>query len=218
MRVLDLFSGTGSATEAFRRLGHEVVTVDVLLDNRADIRGSVLDADVQAEILGRGPFDFVWASPPCQAFSVASLSLNWNKDGTPKSQLAGNGERLVSAALGIIASSGAPYWVMENPRGMLRTRPVVAHLERRTVTYCRLGESHMKPTDLWGKFPPGLLLPNPCTSGAPCHEAAPRGARTGTQGIQGARERGRVPYALSLILALSLTPTQSDLFPKEVSP
>ncbi|HXJ69388.1 MAG TPA: hypothetical protein VNM39_10815, partial [Verrucomicrobiae bacterium] len=61
-----------------------------------------------------------------------------------------------------------------NPRGMLRTRATVAHLERRTVTYCRLGESHMKPTDLWGVFPPGLNLPEPCDHGPGvcCREVA----------------------------------------------
>jgi hypothetical protein len=211
VKVLDLFSGTGSSTEAFRRLGHEVVTVDVLAEAGATITGSVLDPEVQHEVLARGPYGFVWASPPCTAFSVASLSRHWAPDGSPKSEAAAHGERLVLAALALVAASGAPYWVMENPRGMLRTRPCVAHLERRTVTYCRLGDTRMKPTDLWGAFPPGLLLPPPCSAGDPCHEAAPRGARTGTQGIDGARDRSRVPYALSLLLALSLTPTQGGL-------
>ena len=211
MRVLDLFSGTGSATEAFRRMGHEVVSVDVLMDSGATIVGSVLDSDVVSKILAAGPYDFVWASPPCTAFSVASLGSHWNPDGSPKSEAAAHGEALVVAALGIIAASGAPYWVMENPRGMLRTRACVSHLERRTVTYCRLGESHMKPTDLWGVFPPGLTLPAPCNNGDTCHESAPRGAKTGTQGIDSARDRSRVPYAMGLLLALSLTPKQASL-------
>jgi hypothetical protein len=32
--------------------------------------------------------------------------------------------------------------------------------------------------------------------GAPCHQAAPSGAKTGTQGIVGAKERGRIPREL----------------------
>ena len=56
----------------------------------------------------------------------------------------------------------------------------------------------MKPTDLWGHFPAGLTFNPMCKNGDPCHERAPRGAKTGTQGISGAAERAVVPYLLSL--------------------
>jgi hypothetical protein len=45
---------------------------------------------------------------------------------------------------------------------MMRKLPFMDAFERRTVTYCTLGESRMKPTDLWGGFPPKLILPEPC--------------------------------------------------------
>ena len=84
---------------------------------------------------------------------------------------------------------------MENPRGMLRKLPVVANLPRHSVTYCRYGDKRMKPTDLWGVVP-NWIPREMCKNGMPCHEAAPRGAKTGTQGLKGARERSRVPYEL----------------------
>jgi hypothetical protein len=77
----------------------------------------------------------------------------------------------------------------------LRKLPVVEGLPRTTVSYCTYGDSRMKPTDLWG-IVPNWTPRTMCKNGMPCHEAAPRGAKTGTQGLKGARERSRVPYAL----------------------
>lgn len=53
----------------------------------------------------------------------------------------------------------------------------------------------MKPTDWWTNCK--AWIPHPmCKNGDPCHEAAPRGSKTGTQGICGAIERGRIPNEL----------------------
>jgi hypothetical protein len=64
MKVLDLCSGTGSATKAFADRGHQVVTVDIVPPASiiADVR--TLTRSIGAE------YDLVWASPPCQEFSV----------------------------------------------------------------------------------------------------------------------------------------------------
>lgn len=53
----------------------------------------------------------------------------------------------------------------------------------------------MKPTDLWGEVPGWKPRPM-CHNGNADHEAAPRGAKTGTQGIKGAAERAIVPWQL----------------------
>jgi hypothetical protein len=88
-------------------------------------------------------------------------------------------------------------YLIENPRGVLRKLPVVEGLERNTVTYCSYGDTRMKPTDLWG-YATGWQPRTACKNGDPCHVAAPRGSRTGTQGIKGAKDRSRVPYELGL--------------------
>jgi len=55
-------------------------------------------------------------------------------------------------------------------------------------------EGRMKPTDLWHNT---NWVPRPmCKNGDPCHEAAPRGSRTGTQGIKGSYDRSRIPLDL----------------------
>ena len=89
------------------------------------------------------------------------------------------------------------YWVIENPRGRLRSLDLLAGIPRRTVWYCRLGLDRAKPTDLWGVFPPGLGLPPECHNGNPDHIAAPRGSRTGTQGGVSTEEAGRIPRELA---------------------
>jgi hypothetical protein len=53
----------------------------------------------------------------------------------------------------------------------------------------------MKPTDIWTNHPNPQFLP-PCHNGDTCHEAAPRGSRTGTQGLKNAMERSRIPDKL----------------------
>lgn len=68
-------------------------------------------------------------------------------------------------------------------------------LRRFTVTYCQYGDTRMKPTDIWTNHPAPEFRP-PCHNGDPCHIPAPRGAKTGTQGLSGSKERSRIPPAL----------------------
>ncbi len=68
-------------------------------------------------------------------------------------------------------------------------------LPRYTVTYCQYGDKRMKPTDIWTNHPDPQFKP-PRHNGDPCHESAPRGAKTGTQGIKGSKDRARIPYDL----------------------
>ena len=63
---------------------------------------------------------------------------------------------------------------------------------RHTVTYCQYGDTRMKPTDIWTNHPDPQFKPA-CHNGDPCHTRASRGAKTGTQGLDGAIERARIP-------------------------
>ena len=68
-------------------------------------------------------------------------------------------------------------------------------LPRYTVTYCQYGDKRMKPTDIWTNHTDPNFKP-PCKNGAPCHEKAPRGSSTGTQGLKGSAVRSQIPDAL----------------------
>jgi hypothetical protein len=162
VRILDLFAGLGGWTRWAREQGHDVVRLDF---------NPAFDVEVHADILtvsaddlgGRGAFDLILASPPCEAFSVLRIGHNWTKGGSPKTPQAVTAYRIAEKTLDLIRALEPSFWVVENPRAKLRVLPVMAGLERRTVTYCTLGEPFMKPTDL-------------------CHVSAPRGSRTAIQG------------------------------------
>ena len=88
-----------------------------------------------------------------------------------------------------------PYaWFIENPRAMMRKMPWMQWAPRYTVIYCRYGDTRQHPTDIFTNVPNPGFRP-PCKNGDPCHEAAPRGARTGTQGLKKV-DRARIPDAL----------------------
>lgn len=204
MLVLDLFAGTRSSTMAFEDAGHTVISIDAdsqfQVTEIADI--SALTADYIVEKYGRP--DFIWASPPCTSFSVASIGHHWHDTGVPKTEATRRSIELVRHTRQLIEELSPPLgFVIENPRGMLRKLDVLADLPRKTVTYCQYGDNRMKPTDLWTNV--SWDTRPACKNGATCHEAAPRGSRTGTRGRDGAVSRSMIPYDLGreLLAALS---------------
>lgn len=214
MLVLDLFAGTGSSTQAFVDAGHRVVRVELDPSHEAEYHydvGLLTPADIR-QMCGGTP-DFIWASPPCTAFSVASLPAHWGGGKyayVPKSKKARDSMALVAHVRTLLEGSGAPFWLIENPLGVLRKLPMLDGLTRHTITYCQYGDDRMKPTDLW--VSPALAevwTPRPmCKRGATCHESAPRGSKLGTQGRKGAKDRSMVPYDLgaSLLAAMESAP------------
>ena len=194
MKILDLFAGTGSATKAFEDAGHEVIKVELIDKFNAPER-NVLELTADYLRQKYGEFDFIWASPPCTTFSVASCMIYWNKDGTPKDERVYHGIAMVKKAIELISELQPKLgWIIENPRGMLRKQDFMQDLPRRTITYCQYGDFRMKPTDLWGEVPGWTARPM-CKPGANCHENSPRGTTTGNQRLS-REKRSMIPYDL----------------------
>jgi len=191
MRILDLFAGMGGEMRRkdIEAMGHEYVTLDI-----DPVFGCTITADIM-EIDNLGLYDFIWASPPCETWSVASIGHHWNVNNTPKTKEAEYMVGLVKHTIDLMMESARVAWVIENPRGKLRKMPFMYGFTRHTVTYCQYGDTRMKPTDIWSC---GLnWIPRPmCKNGDPCHERAPRGSKKGTQGIENIAERSIVPLAL----------------------
>lgn len=273
-KALELFAGLEGWTSARDEFpGWDFVTTDIDESFDVTFHADVFDLTAE-ELLDRfGYFDLVLASPPCEKFSVSSLSKYWwvvddcancggpvrlvkrthGKGGTttwqhdsefadcdepkasikhepriePKNEDARFYMRMVEHTLDLIWKLDPKFWVMENPSGMMKRLPVLAEdprVERREISYCRYGMTYMKPTTLWGGFPPSLKLHPVCQTrpnkanplqgqevidpttgwvfvtdehGEPCHEKAQRGARTGIQRISSYAEKSLVPRDLS---------------------
>ena len=196
MMIFDFFAGTGSATQAFHDAGHTVVKIELDKQFPADER-DILSISADYLVNRYGQPDFVWASPPCTTFSVASCGTYWTPDGKPKNEKAIAGLKMIEHTIALIQQlKPTKGFIIENPRGMLRKQSIMDFMDRRTVTYCTYGETRMKPTDLWGSVNGWTARPH-CKNGDTCHEAAPRGSKTGTQGIKGSRQRSMVPIELS---------------------
>lgn len=196
MNTVELFCGTKSFSKVMVTHGYSTFTADIRPEFEPDYLGDIRN-------LKSLPYvpDILWASPPCQGFSVAVIGRNWNRDYTPKTDSARLAIDLVLATLRIIEREKPEYWFIENPRGMLRKMPFMDDFlkeqggVRHTISYCQYGDTRQKPTDIWTNCLNWKPRPM-CKRGATCHEAAPRGSKTGTQGIKGARDRGRIPEAL----------------------
>ena len=202
--VYDFFSGTGSSTKAFEDAGHTIVRVELDESFAAEER-DILGLTAEALIQRYGQPDFIWASPPCQKFSVASCSRYWYPDGTARDSNAAEALSLVAHTINLIKELNPSLgYIIENPRGMLRKQALMKDLPRRTVTYCQYGDTRMKPTDLWG-YAQNWTHREACKNGDSCHEAAPRGSRTGTQGRKGSKERSKVPHGLGLEILNALS-------------
>jgi hypothetical protein len=197
MKTIELFAGTKSFSKVAASLGHKTCTFELEPSFEPDVCADIRD------IASLPQADLLWASPPCQGFSVAVIGRNWNHDNTPKTDSARLGMELVKKTLALIEESEPTYWFIENPRGKLRKLPFMIEAikklggVRHTISYCQYGDTRMKPTDVWTNAL--FWKPKPiCKNGDSCHESAPRGSRTGTQGIQGDKDRSRIPPQLSM--------------------
>ena len=200
MKVLELFAGTRSIGKAFEAKGHEVYSVE--WDKRfggIDLYEDILKVTADDIIKAFGRPDVIWASPDCSSYSIAAISHHRERerDGNlaPVSDYAKFCDKVNQHVLCLILALSPKYWFIENPRGGMRKMNFMNGLPRYTVTYCQYGDKRMKPTDIWTNHPDPKFKP-PCHNGDPCHVPAPRGAKTGTQGLAGSVERSVIPEEL----------------------
>jgi len=200
MNVLELFAGSRSIGKEAEKQGHKVFSVDIKQFGCID-----LVQDIEFLSTNQIPFipDVIWASPPCTTYSIAAISHHRDM-GKPKTDFAAKSDRLVLNVLRLIQEYGCKYYI-ENPRGYLRKMPFMIGLPRVTVWYCKYGDTRAKPTDIWSNNiynpmfnPNGWQPKEQCFNGnTKCqHESAPRGSKTGTQGLKNNHERSKIPSEL----------------------
>lgn len=216
MKVLELFAGTRSIGKAFEAADHEVFSVDwdASFEN-IDLCADVMTVTAAFIIERFGLPDVVWASFDCTTFSIAAISHHRRKNPEtgnldPVSDYAKQCDKIDQYVLAFIEELQQErekrglqplLFFIENPRGGLRKMTWMQKYPRYTITYCQYeldkpaSQRRMKPTDIWTNHPDPQFRPM-CKNGDPCHAAAPRGAKTGTQGLKGSKERSVIPRML----------------------
>ena len=220
MNVLDLFSGLGGWSAAFKDRGHAVTTLDIEPKFKPDIVKDILEIKSIAEI---GKFDIILASPPCEVFSIAAVWLHhWKKENgryVPNDQRAVLAKGIAEHTFSLLGHSNAKFYVIENPRGFMRH---VICMPKAEINWCKYvsdqektslskgfhdkrKSAYFKATDLWGRLPPSFQALK-CNPGNPDHTYAGGhdAFHFATHGIRkdvgDASKRALLPYGLSLAM------------------
>ena len=76
--VLDLFSGLGGWSKAFKDRGHKVITIDNNPKFNPTICKDIMK--LKRKDFDGYNFDILLASPPCTEFSKSNMPDSWNKN------------------------------------------------------------------------------------------------------------------------------------------
>lgn len=148
LRALDLFCGAGGAALGLLRAGFdEVVGVDTDPRCAAVYPGSFVEGDALAPhtLAGLGRFDLVWASPPCQRWSSATLFRPDNR----------RAPDLLPELRSLLATMREP-WVIEN----VPAAPIEGHVWLRGPSVGLTALERLRKFELgrwsipWGVWPP----------------------------------------------------------------
>jgi len=137
MRLLELFSGTGSVGKVATQLGFEVISLD--RDMPADIQKDIMDWNYK--VYEPKQFDVIWASPPCTEYSKAKTVGVRDIEGANK---------VVQRTLDILEYFEPKFFILENPQtGLLKDQLMMYGMSFQDVDYCKYGMFYRKRTRLW---------------------------------------------------------------------
>lgn len=142
MRVLVACEFSGTVRDAFRALGHDAMSCDLLPSEKS---GPHYQGDVR-EVLGDG-WDLMVAHPPCTYLSRAGARW-WGSPGRAKK--ADEAHSFVRA----LYDAPIPYVAVENPVGLLNR---MWRYPDQTIQPWMFGDPFTKATCLWLKGLPPLI-------------------------------------------------------------
>lgn len=193
MKMLDLFSGLGGASEAFiQSQNWEVQRIEnnVLLESvpNTTLKSvfELRDELVKMQNEGYHPattIDLLWASPPCVEFSLAysspqSRALRENREYQPDL-------RAVEATIEIIRILKPRYWVIENVRGAVNWFKPLLGKQAKVINHSIF---------MWGNFP---AFVNPII------DSKEKGAGSSSDPLR-ANKRAIIPFSVSKALKTAI--------------
>ena len=109
MKLLDLYCGGGGAGYGYRLAGFTVMGVDI--EAQPKYRGEFVQSDAIAYLMDNfRDYDVIHASPPCQAYSLASMQHRANGKKYPD---------LIEKTREALIFTGKPYVIENVPRSPL---------------------------------------------------------------------------------------------------
>ena len=153
---IELFSGNADITKALNDYGFDCVSVDYDIN-----KNPMICADVYSlpdDFLKN--FAFIWLSPDCITYSLASHGIHRKRGGVAVSEYAKECDNNNTALFEQLKRLSIPF-IAENPRGHFRHMPFVNGLYRKTVYFSTYGADYTKPTDLFSNRADLLEVFNP---------------------------------------------------------
>jgi len=150
MKLLDLFTGSGSVAKVAREIGYDVTTLDIDPRTKPDICADILTFDYTT----LDHYDVIFSSPPCDTFSHARKS-NIGRNGYTAESIACDisevGLPILRRTQEIINYLQPTYYFIENPytgemKKYINEIPYI-------FDYCMFGFDYRKRTAIWSNKP-----------------------------------------------------------------
>lgn len=142
MRLLELFSGTGSVRKAVGEKFDEIVSLDILEKFNPTIKSDIMTWNYRQ--YPPGYFDCIWASPPCTEYSA----VLYGRPNRPRDLDMANA--IVQRTIEIIDYFKPEKWFIENPQtGLLKDQEFMWGIPFIDLDYCKYGMSYRKRTRIW---------------------------------------------------------------------
>ena len=153
MKLLDLFTGTGSVARVARELGNEVTSLDINPRCEPTVCADILHLNYR-DTFSPNEFDIVWASPPCETFSCArKCNIGRMVKGEMMTQetllrdTESIGVPVLRRTQEIIEYLKPTVWIIENPYTGTMKDYITEHPA--VYDYCMFGKLYRKRTAIW---------------------------------------------------------------------